>query len=106
MFSICREDGKDTLHIGHGSTQWHAKLGLLPQGPHKSIPQSKVVKAFKDTYTFLDTAISEERKAHMHFDATMVEHLICKYSKLYPKKVISRKLGIKMQRVKRVISRS
>jgi hypothetical protein len=94
--------GKTIYTLDMGALNGMQKLGLLPQGPHNAIPQSKVVKVFKDIYTFLDTTINEECKVHMHFDATMVEHLICKYSKLYPKKIISRKLGIKMQRVKGV----
>jgi len=76
--------GKTIYTLDMGALNGMQKLGLLQDGPRNAIPQLEVVEAFKNLYAFLDAELSQDHKKHMGFDLIMVEHLICKYSKLHP----------------------
>ena len=61
------------------------KLGLVWQCEIVQLSEEEVSKAFIHTYNFIDSHLTEEQKEKMGWDAGMLEHAMCKYSKMYPK---------------------
>jgi hypothetical protein len=77
------ELGTTVYTLKMGALKGLKKLGLLP---NTNTTEAQTRDAFTALYNFLDSHLSSDQKARMKFDAIMVEHVICKYSKLHPRR--------------------
>lgn len=68
-----------------GAAKGMMKLGLIRQCEVEQLTEGEVSKAFIDAYNFIDSRLTEEQKEKMGWDAGMLEHAMCKYSKMNPK---------------------
>lgn len=64
---------------------WHGmmKLGLIRQCPFSELTEDEVSQAFVNAYQNLEGKLTKEQKENMGWDAGMLEHTFCKYSKLH-----------------------
>ena len=67
-----------------GAAKGMMKLRLLWQCEIRELGEEEVSQAFGDAYQFLDNSLLEEQKDAMGWDAGMLEHTMCKYSKMNP----------------------
>lgn len=58
-------------------------LVLLGQTSSATCSEHELVHAFVDLYEWLDRELSLEEKALMIYDPIMLEHLLCKYQRIY-----------------------
>ena len=70
------------LELNRGALQGLRALGLLPLGKHHKVTPSDVLLAVKKIWAYLEETLSGEVKEKIQLSPILLEHALCKYSRL------------------------